>query len=84
MAMIAQSYSYYRVAAKSDTIVEPPYGNKALFDAIYVGGAGIVEVIREDGTAILMTAVAGGYLYVRGKRIGSTNTTATLIVILYM
>jgi hypothetical protein len=84
MAMVAQSFSYYRVAAKSDTVNELPYGNKMLFDAIYVGGAGVVEVIREDGTAILMTAVAGGYLYVRGKRIGGTNTTATLINVLWM
>lgn len=51
--------------------------------AIYVGGAGIVAVVFQDDTVVNFTAVAGGYLYVKAKRVNSTNTTATLMVALY-
>lgn len=51
--------------------------------ALYVGGAGVVACVLEDATVVNMTAVAGGILPVRVKRVNSTNTTATLIVGLY-
>lgn len=52
-------------------------------DAIYVGGAGIVVAIFEDGTAIQFTAVAGEILPLRTIRVNSTTTTATLMAALY-
>jgi len=50
---------------------------------IYVGGAGVVAVVLPDDSVVNMTAVAGGYLQVRAKRVNSTNTTATLMIALY-
>ncbi len=52
-------------------------------DAIYVGGAGVVAAVREDGTVVNFTAAAGAELHIRAKRVNSTNTTATLMVALY-
>ena len=49
-------------------------------ERIYVGGAGVVAVVLTDGVVVNITAVAGGYLDVRAKRVNNTNTTATLMV----
>ena len=57
--------------------------NGRLSDAIYVGGAGTVAVVFEDGSTATFTSVAGGYLWVKAKRINSTGTSATLLVALY-
>lgn len=47
----------------------------------YVGTAGNVVLVREDGTAVTYTNVqAGSYILAAGKRINSTNTTASNIV----
>jgi hypothetical protein len=51
--------------------------------AIFVGGAGVVAVVFEDGTTADFTCVAGEILPVRAKRVNSTNTTATLMIALY-
>lgn len=53
--------------------------------AIYVGGAGDVEVVlRGDTAAVVFSAVpAGTLLPVRANRVVSTNTTATALVGLY-
>lgn len=52
-------------------------------DAIYVGGAGVVALVLENGTVVNFTAVAGEIIPVRSIRINSTGTTATLLVALY-
>lgn len=52
-------------------------------DAIYVGGAGIVVVVFQDGSSCALTAVAGEILPVRTIRVNSTTTTATLMAALY-
>lgn len=52
------------------------------FDAIYVGGAGVVALVLQDGSVVNFTAVAGGFIFVRGIRVNLTNTTATLMVAL--
>lgn len=52
-------------------------------DAIYVGGAGVVQVVFENGAVVPMTAVVGGLLAVRARRVRATGTTATLLVGLY-
>jgi hypothetical protein len=54
-----------------------------LTEAVYVGGAGVVVAVFEDGTTANFTAVAGAILPLRVKRINATSTTATLLVALY-
>jgi hypothetical protein len=55
---------------------------RKLSDGLYIGGAGVVAVVFEDGTVVNFTAVAGQVLPVAARRVNSTNTTATLIVAL--
>ena len=50
---------------------------------LYVGGAGIVVAVFEDGTAVNFTAIAGQVLPLKTIRVNSTTTTATLMVALY-
>lgn len=67
----------YGAVTKSDSTV-------LSFQAIYVGGAGDVAISpseSDSGDAVTFTAVpAGAILPVRGRRVMSTNTTATAIV----
>lgn len=65
---------------KSDTVDFA----KGPCDAIYVGGAGIVQAVMWNDVVVPFTAVAGGYLNICCKRVNSTNTTATLLVALYV
>jgi len=51
--------------------------------ALYIGGAGDVTAINEDGTAITFTAVpAGTILPIQTIRVNAVGTTATAIVAL--
>jgi hypothetical protein len=52
-------------------------------DALWVGGAGIVVAVFENGAAVNVTCVAGQLLPLRVKRVNATTTTATLLVALY-
>ena len=52
-------------------------------EGIWVGGAGVVIVVRPDGTAVAFTAAAGSIIPVRAIRVNSTDTTATLMVALF-
>lgn len=52
-------------------------------DAVYVGGAGIVVLVGENGDTTQFTAVAGQTIPVRSIRVNSTTTTATLMLALY-
>lgn len=58
-------------------------GDALLSDAIYVGGAGIVAAVLQDGTVVNFTCIAGQILPIAAKRVNSTNTTATLMNALY-
>lgn len=53
-----------------------------LTDALYVGGAGIVQAVFQDGTVRAFTAVAGEILPIQIKRVNSGSTTATLMLAL--
>lgn len=56
-------------------------GGNQLFHALWVGGAGDVVVVNDDGTLALFKAVAAGTrLPVSGIRVNNTNTTATFII----
>ena len=52
-------------------------------EGIWVGGAGILQVVRPDGTVVPFTAVAGSVVPVRAIRVNAASTTATLMVALY-
>lgn len=91
MAQI-QTQGYNRAVAitKSDTVnydgstYAANAATKAIpAEAIYVGGAGIVVAIFEDGSTCNFTAVAGEILPLKTIRVNSTTTTATLMVALY-
>lgn len=68
----------------SDTVNFLNQGTGRLIcDALFIGGAGVIAVVLEDGTVQNFTVTAGQQLKVRAKRVNSTNTTATLIKALY-
>lgn len=65
----------------SDTVDFVNQGlSRKLCDSIYVGGAGVVPVVFEDGTVVNYTAIAGGTLHVAARRVNATNLTASLLV----
>lgn len=81
------------MARQADFICDAPYtdfaavtasdgSDQADHDAIYVGGAGDISVVDHRGTTILFKAVPLGILPVRVKRIRSTATTATNMLLL--
>ena len=83
MGYFPASYSQARAITKSDTVNFDVNLNNGLCDAIWVGGAGIVLAIFQDGSSAEFTCVAGSLLPVRAKRVQSTTTTATVMVALY-
>jgi len=52
-------------------------------ESIFVGGAGIVVAVFEDGSTGAFTVPAGATLPLKCIRINSTTTTATLMNALY-
>lgn len=81
-AQVLQSFNYAIPITKSDTVNSPQYQGRYP-DAIWVGGAGIVACIFEDGSECDFTVVAGTLLPVRCKRVNSSTTSATLFVGLF-
>ena len=52
--------------------------------AIYVGGAGNLELVTRGGDTVVLVGVpAGSLLPIQARRIRAASTTATNIVILY-
>ena len=82
--MIVQPYNKADSITKSDTVNLPRWTSEGqLTDAVYVGGAGIVVAVLEDGSKPQFTCIAGQVLPIACKRVDSTTTTATLMVALY-
>lgn len=52
-------------------------------ESLFVGGAGVVVAVFEDGTTGSFTVTAGTLLPLKTIRINSTNTTASLLLALY-
>jgi hypothetical protein len=77
------NYTYAVAIAKSDVTDQPAVGSAVFFDALYVGGAGIVVLALTDNSTVQLTAVAGEVIPLRGRRVNNTTTTATLMVALY-
>ena len=48
--------------------------------ALYVGGAGDLQAMMADGTAVTFVAMSAGWHPVRVRRVLATGTTATSIV----
>lgn len=68
----------------SDTVNFLQPSGKNCADAIYVGAAGNVVLVLEDGSTLTIPAPAGGYIWNnRVKRINATSTTASQIFALY-
>jgi len=78
-AQTLQSFNYAIEITKSDTVNSPQYQGRYP-DMLWVGGAGIVVCVFEDGSTAAFTVVAGTLLPIRCKRVNSTTTSATLIV----
>ncbi len=87
MALMIQTFNRWLPITKSDTVNfdnSTGIGSTVLVcDSIYVGGAGIVVAVAQDGTTANFTAVAGEILPLRAIRVMSTTTTATLMVALF-
>lgn len=88
----SQSLSYNKAVAitKSDTVnydgstySAAPATKPIPAEAIFVGGAGIVVAIFEDGSSAQFTCVAGEILPLKTIRVNSTTTSATLMIALY-
>lgn len=88
-----QGYNIGRAITKSDTVnfdgsVSVSGGNTAGIavhpcDAIYVGTAGTIAVVWQDGTVSETTAPSGALLPFAAIRVNSTNTAAAGLVALY-
>jgi len=90
MAQTSGTYNRSVVITKSDTVnfdgstYSASASTKAIpADAIFVGGAGVVVAIFEDGSLSPFTVLAGTVLPLKSIRVNSTNTTATLMNALY-
>lgn len=90
MAQASGTFNRSVLIAKSDTVNfdGSTYAANAATeaipaDAIFVGGAGIVVAVFEDGTTGAFTVAAGTLLPLKCIRVNSTTTTATLMNALY-
>lgn len=89
MSRFLQAFNRWVDITKSDTInfdgstVALNTGGAKPCDAIYVGGAGIVVAVSQDGRTGAFTAVAGEILPIQAIRVNNTTTSATLMLALY-
>jgi hypothetical protein len=90
MAQTSGTFNRSVLITKSDTVnfdgstYSASAATKAIpADAIFVGGAGVVVAIFEDGSSGAFTVAAGTLLPLKCIRVNSTTTTATLMNALY-
>ena len=90
MAKTSGTYNRSVAITKSDTInfdgstYAANAATKALpADAIFVGGAGVVVGVFENGATASFTVLAGTMLPLKCIRVNSTSTTATLMNAMY-
>ena len=90
MAQASGTFNRSVLIAKSDTVnfdgstYAANAATKAIpADAIFVGGAGVVVAVFEDGTTGAFTVLAGTLLPLTCIRVNNTTTTATLMNALY-
>lgn len=76
---LVDSARHAAVVTASDTV-----DLTAVSRALWIGGAGNINVITQGGETVLISGIQAGTLIpIRVSRVLSTNTTATLIVNLY-
>ena len=80
--MYPTSFSQARAITKSDTVNFDVNLKNGLCDAIYVGGAGTMTVVFQDGSTQVFTVAVGDILPVKVKRVNNSGT-ASLLVALY-
>jgi hypothetical protein len=90
MAQTTDTYNKSVVITKSDSVnfdgstYAANAATKALpADAIFVGGAGVVVAVFENGSTAPFTVTAGTMLPLKCIRVNSTSTTATLMNAMY-
>jgi len=90
MAQASGTFNRSVLIVKSDTVnfdgstYSASAATKAIpANAIFVGGAGIVVTVFEDGSTGAFTVAAGTLLPLKCIRVNSTTTTATLMNALY-
>jgi len=76
VASASVNYDYAETVTKGVNLT-------GLCRALWVGGAGIVEGVFDNGDVVQFTVAASTLLPVRLRRVNSLNTTATLMVALY-
>jgi hypothetical protein len=77
--MEAQVWNLWKAIATSDTVDLP----EGLTGAVWVGGAGNVAAVMQNGVVGTFTGVtAGAVLPIAARRINATGTTATNLVAL--
>lgn len=75
---------FVAVTTSDSADLEPYRTGRRLTTGLYVGGAGNVAAVAEDGTVTVFTAPpVGSILPIAVRRINATNTTATVLVALY-
>lgn len=81
MSHITSPSTHYVTVTPSDTVDIP---GAEMCRSLYIGGAGDVAAVRQDGTAVVFSGVAAGsILPIRCRRVNATGTTATLIDALF-
>ena len=90
MAQTSGTFNRSVLITKSDTVnfdgstYSASATTKAIpAESIFVGGAGIVVAVFEDGSTGAFTVPAGATLPLKCIRVNSTTTTATLMNALY-
>jgi len=78
-ADLSSSYVYAAITPSDTTDF-----TQGVTRGIYVGGAGNIVCVMEDGSSVSFAGVLAGVWYpIRCKRINSTSTTATNLVGLF-
>lgn len=89
MAVFLVNFNRGKTITPSDTLdidgqTASTNQNPKLTDALFIGGAGVVQAVFADGTVCAFTVVAGEMVPLKLRRVNSTSTTATLMVGLYL
>ena len=74
-------FSQARAVTKSNTVNFDVNLNQGLCDALYIGGAGTLTVVFQDGSTGAFTCAAGDILPVRVKRVNNTGTAASIVAL---
>ncbi len=80
--LVVTSYNKWVPVVPSDT-QDVEHAGGSWPDALYIGGAGVVNLVAEDGATGLFTCIAGQVLDVKFRRVNLASTGATDMLALY-